>query len=123
MMKCFLIGSILLIPTVLMSQSMSKHELAKLDPRFYAVIARESPVLRKAAMPLPALLIGVNEDGTQIYGAIIYTTDPDAIRSEGIQVNSVLPGFVTSRVTSSELIRLLKLDQVDYVDSVKSFIL
>jgi len=117
MLKRFLIGLILLIPTVLMSQSMSKHELAKLDPRFYAVIAGESPVLRKAAMPLPALSIGVNEDGTQIYGAIIYTTDPDALRSEGIQVNSELPGFVTSRVTSSELIRLSRLDQVDYVDS------
>lgn len=54
-------------------------------------------------------------NGEDVYGAIIYTTQPDALRASGIIPNSTLPGFVTSRITADDLVRLSNLNEVKYI--------
>ena len=117
--KWFLFVLIVLIPNILMSQSLSEEERNKLDPRFHAIIADRIQTLQKAAMAPRVKALTVNENDEEIYGAIIYTTDPDALRAEGIQVNSVLPNFITTRVTSSDLVYLVKMNGVKYIDAGK----
>jgi subtilisin family serine protease len=53
-----------------------------------------------------------SRNGSLIYPAIIYTEDPDAVRAAGIQVNAVMPGFVTARIQDHQLELLPKLDAV-----------
>ena len=94
---------------------LSKEQLAKLDPRLQAVIAREVPESGVRASAPDVAPVSVDADSTRIYSVIVYTTEPDAIREAGIHVNSVLPRFVTVRVTAEELIVLAKLDAVQSI--------
>lgn len=95
----------------------SEKNLKKLDPRLQTVIAEDMPesgLSISAPRPDP---VAVLEDGTHVYGVIIHTTESDAITSVGVQLNSVLPKFVTARVTAEQLVRLAKLDAVQYIDT------
>jgi minor extracellular serine protease Vpr len=58
---------------------------------------------------------GLCKEG-DLYSAIIYTTNPDAVRATGALVNSVYSWFVTAQVTAAQLERLAGLDEVTYVD-------
>ncbi|MCS4303348.1 S8/S53 family peptidase [Chryseobacterium sp. BIGb0232] len=54
--------------------------------------------------------------GTQtMYSCIIYTKDPERLKSEGILVQSVLPNFATALVSIEDIERLL---QLPYVTSI-----
>ena len=46
----------------------------------------------------------------------MYTNDVEAIRSMGIHVNSVLPEFVTTLLTTAEILQLSQLESVHYLD-------
>jgi hypothetical protein len=96
---------------------MSEKELKKLDSRLQTVIAQEMPqsgLRTHSSRPDP---VAVLEDGSHVYGVVIYTTEPDAVASVGVQVNAVLPKFVTARVTAEQLVQLAKLDVVQYIDT------
>ena len=97
--------------------TLNRDELAKLDPRFQTVIANEIPSLKITTGPSGAEPVTVNKEGANVYRAIIYTTNPDILRTMGIQVNSVLPKFVTAHVTSSQIVELVKLDGIQYIDA------
>jgi minor extracellular serine protease Vpr len=58
---------------------------------------------------------GLNKEG-DLYSAIIYTTNPDAVRATGALVNSVYSWFVTAQVTNAQLEKLAGLQEVAYVD-------
>lgn len=96
---------------------LSKEEINKLDPRFQGVIAREYPQLGIKTIAPEVEPVALLDDSTKVYGAIVYTTEPDSLRAAGIQVNSVLPKFVTARVTVMDLVKLAKLDAVTHVDA------
>lgn len=96
---------------------LTKNELDKLDPRFQTVLAEELPNLQLTKASPRIKPAAIREDGTNVYNAIIYTTNPDTLKAVGIQVNSVLPKFVTARVTSLDLVRIIKLDAVKYIDA------
>lgn len=55
--------------------------------------------------------------GTEKYSCIIYTTNVDELRKMGIEIQSVLPNFVTALVSVEDL---KNLSQVSTVQSVKS---
>lgn len=97
--------------------TLNRDELAKLDPRFQTVIAKEIPSLQITGGPPGAEPVTINKEGTNVYRAIIYMTNPDILRTMGVQVNSVLPNFVTAHVTSSQMVELVKLDGVQYIDA------
>ena len=96
---------------------MSKEEISKLDPRFQTVIAKEIPGSHlKSGVPAvePAETL---DDGTKIYSVIIRTKDAKSVKDLNIRVNSVLPSYVTARVTARQLIELTKLKSVSYLDA------
>ena len=124
-MKWFLFYiSFVVMPVAILSQYaskekpfLSKEEINKLDPRFQAVIARELPQLGIKTSAPHIEPVALLEDSTKVYGAIVYTTEPDSVRAADIQVNSVLPKFVTARVTAMDLVKLAKLDVVTHIDA------
>lgn len=117
-MKRCILFFLLLFPIFLLGQSVSQSNLKKLDPKFVSVLKSSGKILLKATSSAPmANSAGVLSDGREVYGAIIYTTKPDALRAVGIRPLSVLPNFVTARVTSDDILKLSGISEVRYVDS------
>lgn len=96
-------------------------QLEKLDERFRSLLAAEVPALGlKATGSVPDPLeveVALGKTQETLYGAAIYTDDPDALRKAGIEVNSEVPGFVTARLTVDDLLKVAALDEVIYVDA------
>jgi minor extracellular serine protease Vpr len=77
-------------------------QLSKLHPFFQQIVADRGA---HAGAPLQAAA----------HDAIVYTTNPDALRAAGIEVRSVLPDFVTASFTDNDLETLAGLADVRYV--------
>ena len=58
---------------------------------------------------------GVSKQG-DLYDAIVYTTNPDAVRAAGIHVNSSFPSFVTAQVSTRDLEKLVAVSDVTFID-------
>lgn len=56
--------------------------------------------------------ISFRNTGELLYSCIIYTTEPDVLKKNGILVQSVLPKFVTALITLDDLDKLAALEQV-----------
>ena len=56
--------------------------------------------------------ISSKNTGELLYSCIIYTTEPDVLKKNGILVQSVLPKFVTALITLDDLDKLAALEQV-----------
>lgn len=81
----------------------------KLDPKLYSLIMEKSA-------PTPNIQpINKTKNGTLLYSVIIYNSNPDSLRTLGIQVNSELSKFVTARVTKTQLKKCILLDFVSYI--------
>jgi minor extracellular serine protease Vpr len=58
---------------------------------------------------------GVSKQG-DLFDAIVYTKNPDAVRAAGIHVNSSFPSFVTAQVSTRDLEKLVAVSEVTFVD-------
>ncbi|TVQ15458.1 MAG: hypothetical protein EA364_02165, partial [Balneolaceae bacterium] len=56
--------------------------------------------------------ISAGRTGGLVYPVMIYTDNAGAVRDAGIEVNTVMPGFVTARVHEHQLEDLIRLDGV-----------
>jgi minor extracellular serine protease Vpr len=104
-----------LIVSIIPAQQQVQFPAQKLDLQFARLL---SPALGKVVAPAPGteeLPADVQPDGTVRYHAIVYTSDPDQLRAHGIHPNSVLPGFVTARLSINDLRALAAIDAVRYV--------
>lgn len=113
---CRVVLAVLLVSGTLFGQSLSKSERSKLHPTFHAVLSPQVPQLGLQKSIPDREPSSATKDGLPLYDAIIYTADPDAVRKSGIHVNSVFPSFVTAQVTPPDLLSLVKLPQVTYLD-------
>jgi len=120
-MKCLFF--LLLIPFVISAQTidkafsaLSQSEISKLDSRFQKVIVGEYTKKENFLSGTGIEIAGVNSTGENIYDAIVYTTNADELTSAGIPVNSILPQFVTVRLTTRELLTLAQLKNVQFID-------
>ena len=107
---------LLAVPFVLQAKAITKVQQQKLEPRIQAVLAKEQPTfgITTVAPQLPQALAR-RTDGSFVYQVIIYTNDPQELHDNNIPINSTLPSFVTARLTSSEIIEALQLDNVNYL--------
>ncbi|MBN2412186.1 S8 family serine peptidase [candidate division KSB1 bacterium] len=96
--------------------ALSQTEIAKLDPRFQKIIVGEYTQKEKILSGTGIETVGINSAGDNIYDAVVYTTNPEELVSTGIPVNTILPQFVTVRVTMRELLTLAQLQNVQYID-------
>ncbi len=99
--------------------NLTEKQRSKLHPLFQSVITNSSQPLSKTSSKSHRIASTVSSDGTIRYSAIVYTRDVETLRSMGIQVNSVLPEFVTAQLTPSEMIRLADLESVRFIDPGK----
>ena len=99
--------------------NLTEKQRSKLHPLFQSVITNSFQPLSKTSSKSHRIASTVSSDGTIRYSAIVYTRDVETLRSMGIQVNSVLPEFVTAQLTPSEMIRLADLESVRFIDPGK----
>jgi len=96
--------------------TLSTGERAKIHPDFLALIARTYPDVGESGGSVSRLAKASATAAEPMYHAIVYTSDPGAVRASGAAVNSVYPGFVTAQVTAAQVLSLARLDGVRYID-------
>jgi hypothetical protein len=112
--RCLLIGAMIISLGLSNSPGQSVQSLMaqKLHPSFRALLADgTSGEAAKGSGPA-----GLAKNAEAMYDAIITTSDPDAIRANGIQINSTIGRYATAVVTRQELLKLVQLNEVEYVD-------
>lgn len=98
------------------AQSITEAQLQKLHPNFHALVAPLAPQLKvthSGVVPEPSTKAA---DGSDLYGAIVYTSNPEAVRMAGIHVNSDFKTFVTAQLRPEDMIRLARIEQVKFLD-------
>ncbi len=58
---------------------------------------------------------GLSKQG-DLFDAIVYTKNPDAVRAAGVRVNSSFPSFVTAQVSARDLEKLVAMSDVTFID-------
>jgi minor extracellular serine protease Vpr len=110
---------LLIVAFAAFSADLTEKQRSKLHPLFQSLITNSSQTLLKTSSRLHRIASTVSSDGTVRYGAIVYTRDIETIHAMGIQVNSVLPEFVTAQLTPSDMVRLADLESVRFLDPGK----
>jgi len=91
-------------------KELSDEERAKLDPRLIEL-------LNSSSVSDAAYDVSMRPDGQKEYGVIIRTNNTDALRTIGIQVQSVFGDVVTARLTTDELRKVVALQSVRAVQN------
>jgi subtilisin family serine protease len=99
-----------------LAATLSTQERAKIHPDFQALLAMTYPDVRAEGGSVERLAKASAGGAENTYHAIVYTDDPQAVRSTGSTVNSVYSGFVTAQVTAGQILALAHLDGVRYID-------
>lgn len=98
-------------------------QVQKLDSRFDILLKNKENVslgkivkeLERDDMKLDKHLVVTSKGPQTMYSCIIYTKNPGKLKSDGILVQSQLPGFATALVTIDDIEKLM---QLPYVTSV-----
>ena len=93
-------------------ERLTEKQRAKIDPRLHFLVTSQDRSPAMEASPPQPKPVGYTEDGSPLYSVIVYTKDAESLKEAGIEVNSVLPGFVTARISGADLIRLARIDSV-----------
>jgi subtilisin family serine protease len=103
-----LMGGLLMAgsPLIVLAGTPGEADWAKLHPYF-------QQLLREEAISAPAVPLKTSRTK---YDAIVYTRNPDALRSAGLHLNSVLPEFVTAQLTVDDLERVAGISTVTSID-------
>ncbi|NIF03984.1 S8 family serine peptidase [Chryseobacterium sp. Tr-659] len=98
-------------------------QVQKLDSRFDVLLKNKESIakgrvikeLERADMKLDQHLVVTSKGAQTMYSCIIYTKEPEKLKSDGFLVQSQLPTFSTALVTIDDIERLM---QLPYVTSV-----
>ena len=115
--KTFILLSILICTAF--GADLTEKQRLKLHPLFRSLITNPLKPFSKTSSNMHRIASTVSSDGTIHYGAIVYTKDAETLRSMGIQINSILPEFVTAQLTVSDITRLADLESVKFLDPGK----
>jgi len=105
--------------------TLSAQEQSKFDRTFRVLYENKEAIKhtkKKVQIPSSNSLQEVSDKktGEVLYSCIIYTTDANALKQKGIQVQSILPKFVTALVSLDDLNTLAQMKSVTYVKSPKT---
>ncbi len=90
--------------------NLTKEEATKLDPVLQKLFLSDESDESQ-------LDVGMRKDGEKEYAVIIRTSDVEALRAAGVTPGSVFDDVVTTRVTKSELKKVLGLSSVRAVQN------
>ncbi len=98
------------------SAPLSTAQLQKLHPYFQKVLAHAYPGL-KLNLPLPRTSHSLlSSSGQPRYPAIIYLRDIQKVQQQGVHLNSVYADFATALLTPEQMLDLVSLSSVRYID-------
>jgi subtilisin family serine protease len=98
------------------SQVLTEAQLQKLHPKFHSLVARVEPQWKLSLSGFVPEPSAKASDGSDLYGAIVYTSNPADIEAAGIRVQARVADFVTVKVRPSELVKLTAIPTVRYVE-------
>ncbi|MGH2566756.1 MAG: S8 family serine peptidase, partial [Bacteroidota bacterium] len=98
------------------AQPPTQEQLQKLHPAFHPLVAALDPQFKSVSSELLPEPARKADDGTDLYGAIVYTANPTDIEAAGIRVMARVANFVTVHVRPPELLTLANLSTVQYVE-------
>ncbi len=101
---------ILTISSFSFGQTLYKNISPKIHPFFQTVIDNANKSIPTNKYGVNS--IATNANGEKIYEAIIQITDETEILNSGVNVNSVIPGYATARITLNEIVSLSKQNYV-----------
>ncbi|MBM4168628.1 MAG: T9SS type A sorting domain-containing protein [Ignavibacteria bacterium] len=107
---------LLFVVQVVAAQVLRDSDRAKLHPRFIELVESVRPQKGVDAAQMTDLIQSSDEQGNQFFDAIIHTLDARAIRAAGVHTNSDFGRFVTARVAPDQLVSLVGLREVTYID-------
>ena len=96
--------------------TLSQAERARVHPDFQALLAKTYPDIGGSAGSIARLSVAAAPAAETLYHAIVYTSDPAAVRATGARVNSLYPGFVTALVSPDQVLALARQENVRYID-------
>ena len=97
------------------------EELLKIDPVLHPMMTSKSPAalvdaeIDVSKLAIDPAVVSRERDGTLLFSVIIRTEQPQVLINDGFSVNSILPGFVTARLSAGEIIEAARLQSVDYI--------
>lgn len=97
------------------AQPLTEAQLQKLHPNFHALVAPLAPQLKITHSGVPPEPSTKAADGSDLYGAIVYSSNPAEIEAAGIRVQARVADFVTVKVRPVELLKLAALSTVRFV--------
>jgi minor extracellular serine protease Vpr len=106
----------LLTLSISMAGVLTQTQRAKLHPFFKGIVAKHFPQLLKSGNPAYHFKSAIDNSFTARYDAIIYTQDANSVRAIGVPVHSEFSEFITTQVTASDLIRLVNIESIKYID-------
>lgn len=89
----------------------------KMDPRFLSVLRDGISVSQPGQLPLKIQIKRVSESREPLFGAIVYTQNPEAIHRAGIRLLTRHADFVTVHASREQLIILSGSEAVRYIDA------
>lgn len=98
---------ILLLNITLFAQSNHSVMPDKLNPELQMLLTKKEG--HRTQSP------SVEKSVSEKYGVIVYTDEPEKLKTNGIHINSKLSGFVTVRLTLDEIQELTFNDEVKYI--------
>ena len=98
---------------------------SKLDKKFQVLIENQEILDKGGKITILPSPYGFDskiskKSGKLKYGCVIYTKEPDFLVRNGIEVQSILPNFVTALVSIDELKMLEKSNEVKFIESPDS---
>ena len=91
--------------------TLKSYEKEKLDP------ALQNLVINKGDVDSSMYNRSTNKEGNTVFDVILRSNDPDAVRSAGIPIQSVVRDIITAQLTVKQIRKAASLDAVKSIQN------
>ncbi len=115
----FYITSLSLILSCSHKTELYSDNLNKLDPVFHESLVQDLNAEDPSAAQQHLTPVSYNEKGEPVYAVVIHTSNADTLIKTGINIQTTFREYATARLTIREMLHLLEMDDVHYIESSK----
>ena len=106
---------ILFFSFAVFAQRLNKYNGQKLSPSLYELMHNKSSQQTFQPGNISVQSAGVDNNGNELYGVIIKTTDKNQLKNLNVNINSDFKDYVTARVTLDEVVNIMNLSSVSFI--------
>jgi minor extracellular serine protease Vpr len=108
---------ILIMASVTLSQVQNNFVYGKLSPTLQKIVKEKETNPHILAKSRSAQAVAVDNDGNEIYGVIIKSSEMNTVKALNININSEFKDFVTARITVDDIIKVAQLNSVSFIET------